>query len=98
MFLLTPLVALVLVLTGGGIAAVDGSHADANDDVVVEINEAEVADAMDEPEKLDALVTVNGFPVYTFNSCAKARAKAVEIQKRSPDLQVRAECETSTES
>ena len=41
-----------------------------------------------------AWVMVNGFPVASFETCAEAEAEAAERQRRSPDLQVRAACDT----
>lgn len=40
-------------------------------------------------------VTVNGFPVKSFDSCALAEAKAAELRQQLPDLRVRAECDAA---
>lgn len=40
-------------------------------------------------------VTVNGFPVESYETCAMAETKAMELQLQFPDLQIRAECDTA---
>lgn len=44
---------------------------------------------------LVAWVTVSGFPVASFETCAMAEQRATELQQESPDLQIRAECNAS---
>lgn len=44
---------------------------------------------------LTVWVTVNGFPVESYESCAMAETKAAEIRQQFPDLQVRAECDAA---
>ena len=41
---------------------------------------------------LIAWVTINGFPVSSFETCEVAKAEAEELRRRLPDLQVRADC------
>lgn len=39
-----------------------------------------------------AWVMVNGFPVASFDTCAKAETRAAELRLKTPDLQVLADC------
>ncbi len=45
-----------------------------------------------------AWVTVNGFPVESFDTCAEAEERAAELRQQMPDLRIRSECDAPHDS